>query len=203
MFHCNRCYQSLGHFGRGLNGDEVPLLTAPAAPDQPQDRSEVAAANPAYVSLNAAILQKFATDAEPAMTDELIADLALEEWESGVRAVADPEAALPGHMRKGIKRKVEARRGPNHEVAGYYGDPEQRVTIWNRVEQRKLSGNSAPFRKNLGDYIRKHPVRAQPQLLHTASRMLAPSMSSHNLNKNAGAHDAVNTFCRRCPTTLR
>lgn len=41
--------------------------------------------------------------------------------------------------------------------AGYYGDPEQRVTIWNKVEQRKLSGNSAPFRKNLGDYIRKHP----------------------------------------------
>jgi len=39
----------------------------------------------------------------------------------------------------------------------YYGEPEQRVTIWNRVEQRKLSGNSAPFRKNLGEYIRKHP----------------------------------------------
>lgn len=42
-------------------------------------------------------------------------------------------------------------------AAAYYGEPEQRVTIWNRVEQRKLSGNSAPFRKNLGEYIRKHP----------------------------------------------
>jgi len=39
----------------------------------------------------------------------------------------------------------------------YYGDPEQRVTIWNRIEQRKLSGNSAPFRKNIVQYIRKHP----------------------------------------------
>merc|ERR1711959_529268 len=34
---------------------------------------------------------------------------------------------------------------------------EKRVTIWNWREQRKLSGNSAPFKKNLHEYLRKHP----------------------------------------------
>jgi len=33
----------------------------------------------------------------------------------------------------------------------------KRVTIWNWREKRKLSGNSAPFKKNLQEYIRMHP----------------------------------------------
>lgn len=34
---------------------------------------------------------------------------------------------------------------------------EKRVTIWNWREKRKLSGNAAPFRRNLHEYLRKHP----------------------------------------------
>ena len=34
----------------------------------------------------------------------------------------------------------------------------KRVTMWNRVEQRKLSGNAAPFECNLKRYILEHPV---------------------------------------------
>merc|ERR1711988_1102392 len=39
------------------------------------------------------------------------------------------------------------------------GDEEadKRVTIWNWKENRKLSGNSAPFKKNLQEYLEKNP----------------------------------------------
>ena len=38
----------------------------------------------------------------------------------------------------------------------YEGDG-KRVPLWNRVEERKLTGNSTPFRKNLGVYLKNHP----------------------------------------------
>lgn len=36
-------------------------------------------------------------------------------------------------------------------------NPTERVTIWNRVDRRKLSGNCAPFRRNLEKYFSSHP----------------------------------------------
>lgn len=46
---------------------------------------------------------------------------------------------------------------PALDLAGELPDSERRVTIWNPYEKRKLSGNSAPFKKNLDEYLRKHP----------------------------------------------
>eukprot|EP00656_Telonema_subtile_P053215 TRINITY_DN7641_c0_g1_i5.p1 TRINITY_DN7641_c0_g1~~TRINITY_DN7641_c0_g1_i5.p1 ORF type:complete len:199 (+),score=61.09 TRINITY_DN7641_c0_g1_i5:173-769(+) len=46
---------------------------------------------------------------------------------------------------------------PALDLLGEMPDSERRVTIWNPYEKRKLSGNSAPFKKNLEEYLRKHP----------------------------------------------
>lgn len=42
-------------------------------------------------------------------------------------------------------------------LADPVAEGEKRVTIWNPFEKRKLSGNSAPFKKNLEEYLKKHP----------------------------------------------
>ena len=39
------------------------------------------------------------------------------------------------------------------------GEQDVRVTIYNPREQRKLSGNAAPFKRNLAAYLALHPVR--------------------------------------------
>ena len=51
----------------------------------------------------------------------------------------------------------------------------KRATIWNKVELRKLSGNSAPFRQNLEEYFRAKPdweeYAAQDKMLSPSDEM--------------------------------
>merc|ERR1711871_863991 len=65
--------------------------------------------------------------------------------------MSSPKSAMDMHMVFGSPKK------PVPVDYSIDGNAEKRVTIWNWREQRKLSGNSAPFKKNLQEYLRKHP----------------------------------------------
>jgi len=71
------------------------------------------------------------------------------------------EPALEYFEKEGMQNRQRvqdsASQRPEGGPARRESDACQRVTIWNHVEGRKLSGNSAPFRRNLEEYFRTHP----------------------------------------------
>ena len=81
------------------------------------------------------------------------------------------QTTIPPHLQAGSKRNsmthmtmadramhAPARGSPQLGglAATDTGAP-KRITMWNKRENRKISGNAAPMEKNVDDYLRKHP----------------------------------------------
>ena len=54
---------------------------------------------------------------------------------------------------------VEATWMPPYRQKKQSDRTEKRVTLWNKTDKRKLSGNAAPFKSNLAAYLSSNPVR--------------------------------------------
>ena len=81
------------------------------------------------------------------------------------RSLFLPWPRLPDPPAPGFSPAGQLAQNPRHR--GWRVDPgEERVTICHKLDRRKLSGNSAPFRRNLVEYLAAHPdwevYQAQP-----------------------------------------
>lgn len=67
---------------------------------------------------------------------------------------APMEKNLADYLRKHPECEIYTGQKP---AAGVIIMPEKRVTVWNKKERRKISGNAAPLEKNLETYLVDHP----------------------------------------------
>merc|ERR1712072_279352 len=86
-----------------------------------------------------------------AMSEDISEDESM-SYQDQAERISSPKSTMEMPMMLNSHTKKSHHTDFSHDEMA-----EKRVTIWNWREQRKLSGNSAPFKKNLQEYLRKHP----------------------------------------------
>merc|ERR1711939_1103982 len=94
-----------------------------------------------------------------AMSEDISEDESIGSYQDQIISHDDPYRMLSPKSTMDMPMMLGGYKKPTTTQSMNSNDDmaEKRVTIWNWREQRKLSGNSAPFKKNLQEYLRKHP----------------------------------------------